>query len=53
MDLVQTPRPAPSGTPPDASTALVRPRRVRGLVNEVMESLATSIREGAIKPGDK
>ena len=30
-----------------------RPRRVRGLVNEVMESLAGSIREGSIKPGDK
>jgi DNA-binding FadR family transcriptional regulator len=30
-----------------------RPRRARGLVNEVMESLAASIRDGVIKPGDK
>jgi DNA-binding FadR family transcriptional regulator len=30
-----------------------RPRRARGLVNEVMESLAASIHEGTIKPGEK
>jgi DNA-binding FadR family transcriptional regulator len=35
------------------TAAAPRPRRVRGLVNEVMESLATSIRDGDIKPGDK
>lgn len=46
MDLVQT----PSQTS-DSSAA--RPRRSRGLVNEVMESLAASIREGTIKPGEK
>ncbi len=45
MNLVQTPKPEP-----DVAT---RPRRVRGLVNEVMASLADSIRAGAIKPGDK
>ena len=53
MDLVQTPRQTPSGHPIESSITPARPRRVRGLVNEVMESLATSIREGAIKPGEK
>ena len=61
MDLVQTPSQTPGHPEPlpgalvvsDADAALVRPRRVRGLVNEVMESLAASIREGLIKPGDK
>ncbi len=51
MDLVQTPSSMSNGAPVDPSMA--RPRRARGLVNEVMESLATSIRDGAIKPGDK
>nr|WP_315465751.1 FadR/GntR family transcriptional regulator [uncultured Rhodoferax sp.] len=32
---------------------LSRPRRSKGLVHEVVESLAASIREGVIKPGDK
>jgi len=53
MDLVQTPSPAPSGTPVDQTSLTTRPRRVRGLVNEVMESLAGSIRSGTIKPGEK
>lgn len=53
MDLVQTPSPAPSGTPVDQTALAARPRRVKGLVNEVMESLAGSIRSGAIKPGEK
>jgi GntR family transcriptional repressor for pyruvate dehydrogenase complex len=53
MDLVQTPRPNPSGSANDASSMAARPRRARGLVNEVMESLAASIREGDIKPGEK
>jgi len=51
MNLVETPRQIP-----ESSTTLMsgtRTRRPRGLVNEVMESLATSIREGQIKPGDK
>ncbi len=49
MNLVETLSSVPLGIATDAA----RPRRVRGLVNEVMESLAASIREGAIKPGDK
>jgi GntR family transcriptional repressor for pyruvate dehydrogenase complex len=53
MDLVQTPRtPATPFAVPDALDG-VRPRRAKGLVHEVVESLAASIREGAIKPGDK
>ncbi|WP_296510579.1 FadR/GntR family transcriptional regulator [Rhodoferax sp.] len=53
MELVQTPRaPAASGMASDATEA-VRPRRAKGLVNEVVESLTASIREGAIKPGEK
>ena len=53
MDLVQTPR-AAAATSASADMADVpRPRRARGLVNEVVESLAASIREGAIQPGDK
>ncbi|MDH4450503.1 MAG: FadR/GntR family transcriptional regulator [Rhodoferax sp.] len=53
MDLVQTPRTlaAPNATP--ASADAPRPRRAKGLVNEVVESLAASIREGVIQPGDK
>ena len=51
MSLVQTP--ASMGKGLEVDPALRPPRRARGLVNEVMESLATSIREGAIKPGDK
>ena len=51
MRLVQTP--ASMGKGLEVDPALRPPRRARGLVNEVMESLATSIREGAIKPGDK
>lgn len=49
MNLVEI----PGSTPPKAMDEPARPRRVRGLVNEVMESLASSIREGLIKPGDK
>jgi DNA-binding FadR family transcriptional regulator len=53
MDLVQTPRaPAVTAVSTDSAEA-PRPRRARGLVNEVVESLAASIREGAIQPGDK
>ncbi len=53
MDLVQTPRPTPPATGAGLAAPTTRPRRVRGLVNEVMESLAASIRQGDIKPGDK
>jgi len=31
----------------------MRPRRPRGLVSEIVESLSASIREGQLKPGDK
>jgi GntR family transcriptional repressor for pyruvate dehydrogenase complex len=51
MSLVQTP--ASMGKGLEVDPALRPTRGARGLVNEVMESLATSIREGAIKPGDK
>lgn len=53
MNSWQTPSPA-SG--PNSTPVLVpgaRPRRVRGLVNEVMESLASNIREGLIPAGAK
>ncbi len=53
MELVQTPSPAVASQPAAGDAADARPRRARGLVQEVMESLAASIREGAIKPGDK
>jgi len=53
MDLVQTPRTNPSSGSSTESADALRPRRPKGLVNEVVESLATSIRDGAIKPGDK
>lgn len=46
MDLVQTPSHS-------SDSAAGRPRRARGLVNEVMESLANSIRAGHIKTGAK
>lgn len=42
MDSRQTP------SPPSVAV-----RRPRGLVQEIVDSLATSLREGAIKPGDK
>lgn len=53
MNLVQTPSPTSTGNPAPPPAAAGRPRRVKGLVNEVMESLASSIRQGDIKPGDK
>jgi GntR family transcriptional regulator, transcriptional repressor for pyruvate dehydrogenase complex len=53
MDLAQTPRPTRSNSATDQPALADRPRRARGLVNEVMESLASSIREGTIKPGEK
>jgi GntR family transcriptional repressor for pyruvate dehydrogenase complex len=60
MDPWQTPRSTtamPPSTPPGVQsplpTAVARPRRVRGLVNGVMESLAGQIRDGLIQPGAK
>lgn len=53
MNLVQTPRATVAQSAPAEPGAGARPRRVRGLVSEVVESLATSIRDGVIRPGDK
>ena len=53
MDLVQTPRASVAQPSPADVGDVARPRRARGLVNEVVESLAASIREGAIPPGAK
>jgi DNA-binding FadR family transcriptional regulator len=54
MVLRKTPRPpesaAAAAAAPDASS---RVRRPRGLVNEIVESLAASIREGPMQPGEK
>ena len=41
----------PRQTP--SATVLLPARRPRGLVNEIVESLSTSIREGGFRPGDK
>lgn len=53
MDLVQTPRASVAQPSPADIGDAARPRRARGLVQEVVESLAASIREGAIQPGSK
>jgi DNA-binding FadR family transcriptional regulator len=53
MDLVQTPRSTAAIAFSADGMQEQRPRRVKGLVNEVVESLAASIREGAIQPGSK
>lgn len=53
MDLVQTPRAAVAQPSPVDAGDAARPRRARGLVQEVVENLAASIREGAIQPGAK
>ena len=44
----------PQVTPPrPPKHGAARPRRPRGLVNTIVESLAGSIRQGRIRPGDK
>ena len=53
MESWQTPSPKPTSKAAAAEVELARPRRARGLVNEVMESLANSIRDGTIAPGEK
>ena len=53
MDLVQPPRASVAQPSPADIGDAARPRRARGLVQEVVESLAASIREGAIQPGSK
>ena len=51
MNLVQTP--SDSGSSPASDAGAAPPRRARGLVNEVVESLATGIRDGSIAAGSK
>jgi DNA-binding FadR family transcriptional regulator len=53
MDLVQTPSVGVVPSLPAEAGDVARPRRARGLVSEVVESLAASIREGSIQPGVK
>jgi GntR family transcriptional repressor for pyruvate dehydrogenase complex len=53
MDLVQTPRANVAQPSLVDAGDVTRPRRARGLVTEVVENLAASIREGAIQPGAK
>jgi DNA-binding FadR family transcriptional regulator len=53
MNLRQTPSRSnqePAGT---VSGAPARVRRPKGLVNEIVESLSSNMRDGLIKPGDK
>jgi len=52
MPPVQTPSSEPATRRAGAATSQ-RPRRARGLVNELVESLAAGIRAGSIKPGEK
>ena len=52
MNLWKTP--SPDGMQGHADVAVAPPmRRARGLVTEVVDSLAASIQEGQIRPGDK
>ena len=53
MDSWQTPRPANGPSSAPQPMPMERPRRGRGLVSEVMESLAANIRDGLIPPGSK
>ena len=56
MNLWKTPTPANSADSGNAHLtrdALPRARRPRGLVGEIVTSLATSIRAGQLKPGQK
>lgn len=53
MELRKTPSPSESPTAASAQDESSRVRRPRGLVNEIVESLAASIREGHMQPGEK
>ena len=53
MELRKTPRPPEGPTAASAQDDHLRMRRPRGLVNEIVESLAASIREGRMQPGEK
>lgn len=48
-----TPRQTPTPIPLTNNSEPLRARRPRGLVTEIVETLAASIRRGDIKPGDK
>ena len=51
MSLVKTPTSVIE--PPAATAAMDRPRRTRGLVDEIVEGLQASMRDGQLKPGEK
>jgi GntR family transcriptional regulator, transcriptional repressor for pyruvate dehydrogenase complex len=53
MNLVQTPSLAAASPLATDVAESRRPRRARGLVQEVVDSLTASMRDGLIKPGDK
>jgi GntR family transcriptional repressor for pyruvate dehydrogenase complex len=53
MELWKTPSQSDPAIPGGQALVPVRPRRVKGLVSEVVEALAGNIREGQIQPGDK
>ena len=53
MELRKTPSPSELPAAVSAPDDSSRVRRPRGLVNEIVESLAASIREGRMQPGEK
>ena len=53
MDSRKTPSHPETGLTLPLREEPLRARRPRGLVSEIVESLATSIREGQLQPGDK
>ena len=53
MESRKTPSSLETGSSALLQDALLRVRRPRGLVNEIVDSLAASIREGHMQPGEK
>lgn len=53
MTLTKTPSPAKKPALAGGKQGWTRVRRPRGLVGEIVDSLATSIREGGMQPGEK
>lgn len=53
MNITKTPSPAKQPALAGGQQAWTRVRRPRGLVGEIVESLAASIREGGVLPGEK
>lgn len=53
MDSRKTPSPDPERTAATLRDPSARMRRPRGLVSEIVDSLASSIREGHLQPGEK